>query len=168
LIQTKTDIHLEDRMEIKMVGPVIFVKDIKAACRFYTEVMGQKIEFDFGNIGFRWLSLGTIMPLRLSSSTWSMNNLLTTMTVSCISKPQLDEVCKRLETTGVEIIHPLIEQPWGARSIHFYDLDGHIVELAEPMPTAIKRMLAGGMPVEAVAQKTGMPLEAILAVMKAD
>ena len=158
-------------MEIKMVGPVIFVKDIKAACRFYTEVMGQKIEFDFGpNIGF----FGGF-------SLWEREHATSVIFQHVVAETapqhndgqyyfetdQLDEVCKRLDNTGVEIIHPLIEQPWGSRSIHFYDLDGHIVELAEPMPTAIERMLAQGMTVEAVANKTGMPLKAILEVAKA-
>jgi catechol 2,3-dioxygenase-like lactoylglutathione lyase family enzyme len=157
-------------MEIKMVGPVFFVKDIKAACQFYTEVMGQIIEFDFGaNIGF----VGGFSIWEREHATPIIFQRMVEATSPhhndgqlYFETDQLDEVCKRLENTGVEIIHPLIEQPWGSRSIHFYDLDGHIVELAEPMSTTIERMLAQGMTVEAVAQKTAMPLEAILEIAK--
>jgi catechol 2,3-dioxygenase-like lactoylglutathione lyase family enzyme len=159
-------------MEIKMVGPVIFVKDIRAACGFYTEVMGQKIEFDFGpNIGF-------VGGLSLWERAHATPIIFQRMVEAAsphhndgqlyFETDQLDEVCKRLENTGVEIIHPLIEQPWGSRSIHFYDLDGHIVELAEPMSTTIERMLAQGMTIEAVAHQTGMPLGAILEIAKVD
>ena len=159
-------------MEIKMVGPVIFVKDIKTACRFYTEVMGQKIEFDFGvNIGFvGGLSLwerGHATPIIFRRIVEELSPHHNDGQLY-FETDQLDELCKRLENTGVEIIHPLIEQPWGARSIHFYDLDGNIVELAEPMSTSIERMLAQGMTVEAVVQKTGMPLDAILEIIKAN
>jgi len=157
-------------MEIKMVGPVIFVKDIKASCRFYTEVMGQKIEFDFGaNIGFFG---GLSLWERAHATPVIFQHMVEAASPHhddgqlYFETDQLDEVCKRLENTGVEIIHPLIEQPWGARSIRFYDLDGHIVELAEPMSTTIERMLAQGMTVEAVAQKTAMPMEAVLSIAK--
>ncbi len=152
-------------MEIKFVGPAIFVKDIKAACRFYTEVLGQKINVDFGaNVGF----VGGL-------AIWQQDHA----TEVIFQRPaaekepyhdhaelyfetdQLDEVYKRLVDERVEFIQPLGEQPWGSRSTCFYDPDGHIVELAEPMTTTIERLLAQGMTVEAVVQKTAMPLEIV-------
>jgi hypothetical protein len=39
-----------------------------------------------------------------------------------------------------------------------YDPDGHIVELAEPMPTVVRRLAAGGLSAEAIRERTGVPL----------
>jgi uncharacterized glyoxalase superfamily protein PhnB len=152
-------------MEIKFVGPAIFVKDIKAACRFYTQVLGQKINVDFGvNVGF-------VGGLALWQRDYATQVIFKRPTAEdephhdhaelYFETDQLDEVYKRLEEKGVEFIQPLGEQPWGARATCFYDFDGHIVELAEPMSTTIARMLAQGMTVEAVVQKTAMPLEIV-------
>jgi catechol 2,3-dioxygenase-like lactoylglutathione lyase family enzyme len=152
-------------MQIKLVGAVIFVKDIKAACRFYTEVLDQKIDVDFGaNVGF----VGGL-------SLWQRDHATQVIFQRPAAEHEphhdhaelyfetdlLDEVYKRLEEERVDFIQALTEQPWGARATRFYDFDGHIVELSEPMTTTIARMLAQGMTVEAVVQKTAMPLEIV-------
>jgi len=152
-------------VNVKWTGAVIFVKDIKASCRFYQEVMGQKVEFDFGpNIGF----VGGF-------SLWQREHATEVIFQRPIEAPEphhndselyfetdeIEAVCKRLENEAVEIIQPLAEQPRGSLSIHFYDFDGHLVELAEPMSATVQRMLSQGMTEEAAAQKTGLPIEAV-------
>jgi predicted transposase YdaD len=41
------------------------------------------------------------------------------------------------------------------------DPDGYMVEVAEPMPVAVQRMLAQGLTVEEVAKQAAMPVEII-------
>ena len=48
--------------------------------------------------------------------------------------------------------------PLGQRAFRVHDPDGHIVELGEPMPVVIHRLLGQGMTPAAVAKQTGMPL----------
>ena len=74
---------------------------------------------------------------------------------------QLDAMWTRLSEAGVQIVHPLVEQPWGQRVFRVYDPDGHIVELGEPMPAVIQRFLSQGMSVEQIAQRTSMPPEIV-------
>ncbi len=40
------------------------------------------------------------------------------------------------------------EARWGQRSIHFYDLDGHVIEVGENMKTVVRRFLDSGMTME--------------------
>ena len=40
------------------------------------------------------------------------------------------------------------EAPWGQRSVKFYDLDGHIIEVGENLKMVIKRFLNSGMTME--------------------
>jgi hypothetical protein len=58
-------------------------------------------------------------------------------------------------------VHPLREHPWGQCVFRVYDPDGHIVEIGEPMPIVIQRFLAQGLSLEAVSEKTSMPLEIV-------
>jgi hypothetical protein len=73
----------------------------------------------------------------------------------------LDAVWARLSEAGLQLVHPLREQPWGQRVFRLYDPDGHIVELGEPMPVVILRFLAQGMSAKEVAGRTSMPVEVV-------
>lgn len=73
----------------------------------------------------------------------------------------LATVSRKLTEAGVSFVHPLREQPWGQRVIRVHDPDGHVVEIGEPMPVVITRLLNEGLAAEAVAARTGMPLEIV-------
>ena len=45
------------------------------------------------------------------------------------------------------------EAGWGQRSVHFYDLDGHIIEVGENMKMVVKRFLNSGMSMEEVSKR---------------
>lgn len=152
-------------MEIRLVSSVIFVQDIQASRRFYEEVLNQKVQIDHGpNVGFEG-----------GFALWHRDHASQIVFQRPVEGPQassdnaelyfetfqLDEACQRLEAAGVRWIHAMVEQPWGQRVIRFYDPDGHILELGEPMPAVIARFLAQGLSLEAIAQRTFMPLEVV-------
>jgi len=66
-----------------------------------------------------------------------------------------------LQAAGVNVIQPLYEQPWGQRKLRITDPDGHIVDVGEPMPLAIKRLAAEGLDCAAIHAKTMMPVSVI-------
>ena len=76
----------------------------------------------------------------------------------------LDDMSARASNAGAQFVHPLREQPWGQRVFRFYDPDGHIVEVGEPMPVVISRFLAQGMTVEQITQHTSMPTAIVQAI----
>lgn len=45
------------------------------------------------------------------------------------------------------------EAPWGQRSIRFYDLDEHIIEVGENIGTVIRRFLNSGMTTDEVSKR---------------
>ena len=53
--------------------------------------------------------------------------------------------------TGIEYIHPLIEHSWGQQAIRFYDLDHHVIEVAENIVMVIKRFISSGLSIEQTA-----------------
>jgi hypothetical protein len=73
----------------------------------------------------------------------------------------IDEVAARLRDAGVEFLHPLHEEPWGQRTIRFFDPDHHLIEIGEPLEVFIRRLITQGMSPEAVTAKTGVPLDKV-------
>ena len=47
----------------------------------------------------------------------------------------------------------ILEAGWGQRSIRFYDLDGHIIEVGENMKMVVKRFLDSGMSMEETSKR---------------
>jgi hypothetical protein len=74
----------------------------------------------------------------------------------------IDKAFVLVRDAGTEMIHPIHEEPWGQRTFRCYDPDGHIVEIGEPMPVAIRRLFRQGYKPEDIVARTGMPMEAIL------
>jgi hypothetical protein len=73
----------------------------------------------------------------------------------------LAAVVERFQEAGVELVHPLREQPWGQRVVRVYDPDRHIIEVGEPMSVVVSRFLDQGMSAEQATERTGMPVEVV-------
>lgn len=153
-------------MTIQYQSSVIFVKDIAASRHFYEKLLGQEVEMDFGpNVGFKggfavW-QVDHAAEVIFEGPANGNRQLGHKNLELYFESPDVEAVWDQLLAADVWAIHPLREQPWGQRVFRVYDPDGHIVEVAEPMPVVIRRFLGQGMSLEAVAEKTSMPLEIV-------
>lgn len=136
---------------MKLKCALYVVKDIKRSRKFYEEVLGQKVKYDFGeNVTYEgdfsiqehnsFAKMTTIDEEKIISKT---NNAEIYFETS-----DLDLYVEKLEGAGVEFIHKIIEHSWGQRVIRFYDLDMHIVEIGECMELVILRFLDNGYTIE--------------------
>lgn len=159
-------------MNIKLVSSVIFVKDIKVSRAFYEEVLGQKPVMDHGlNVGYE----GGFALWQFDSANQSIFGDVNHSGTGgekhaaelYFETRELDEVFARLDNGSVSFIHRVQEQPWGQRVIRFYDPDGHIIEIGEPMDAVILRMLAGGATPEEITKRTYMPLDIVNQIIAA-
>lgn len=69
---------------------------------------------------------------------------------------------------GVEVVHPIREQPWGQQVCRIYDPDGHLIEFGEPMWVVVRRFAEEGMTAEEVAQRTSMPLPIVQQILEVE
>lgn len=145
---------------LKFVGTLIAVEDVARSRRFYEELLGQRVKHDFG----RDVAYEGGFSIHLKSH---FQELLGGAARTVVTKAHNGELyfesdrpefyAQRLEGASVTFVHGLQEQPWGQRVIRFYDPDGHIIEIGEPMATAIRRMQAQGMTIEAIVKRTRLP-----------
>lgn len=55
--------------------------------------------------------------------------------------------------TFSQYLGTVLEQTWGQRSIRFYDLDRHIIEVGESMKKVVERFLASGLTMEETSKR---------------
>ena len=137
------------------------VKDIEAAKKFYEDLMGLEIETDWGaNVAFKGgvalqQGFNKIIGVPIESVMTRPHNM-----ELVFESGDFDAFTARVESyPNIEYVKGgVVEQPWGQRVLHIYDLDGHILEVGEKMLHVIQRFISNGMSHEEVAERCGIPI----------
>jgi predicted enzyme related to lactoylglutathione lyase len=152
----------------KYHSSVFFVSDVEISKKFFTDVLGQKIESDFDRCV---IFIGGF-------SIWDRNYAhkmmgLTDEDITTNKKDaelyfeieDIDSLYSKLKNKKTEFVHDIIEQPWGQRCFRIYDPDNHIIEFAEPMIVVIERLYNEGLTHNQIVKKSLMPVEIVLDVI---
>lgn len=78
----------------------------------------------------------------------------------------LDAFVKLVEQEQVKLVHPLQTHSWGQRGLRIYDPDMHIIEIAEPLSTVVKRFFKEGLCVEQISEKTLLSVKIVQRMLK--
>jgi len=152
---------------LKYSCTVISVSDVNASRRFYEDVFGLKVYQDYGKcVGFTCgLSLMQdfewLVNVPKEKVMKEPNNI-----ELCFEEEKFDDFLKKLKGYGVRYLHDATEQPWGQRVIHFYDPDGHIIEVGEDMKAVTERFLSSGMTKEETAKRMNVSVADVETLMK--
>jgi catechol 2,3-dioxygenase-like lactoylglutathione lyase family enzyme len=140
---------------------LISVKDVAASRKFYEDLFGLKVQFDFGaNITFDCgLALqqdfGKLAGIPEDTIKYKTNNF-----ELYFEEEDMDAFLNKLKQyEQIEYVHDVKEYSWGQRVIRIYDPDKHIIEIGEDMGTVIVRFLKQGLSIEETAKRTQHPLE---------
>jgi catechol 2,3-dioxygenase-like lactoylglutathione lyase family enzyme len=150
-------------------GSVFFVDNVEKSRTFYTDILGQKIEMDFGRC------VGFIGGFAIWDSTYACEMMgLGTSDERPLGKRNVElyfeiedikALFDSLQKENIDFVHEIIEQPWGQRCFRIYDPDSHIIEFGEPMPIVIQRFSRQGLSNEEIVEKTLMPMEIVKKVL---
>ena len=114
----------------------LFVEDLAGSKRFYLEIFDPKIVYeDPVSVIFKLESVminllriseapGLIVPAKVADSSAGQRLMFT------VRVPNVDEVCGKLKTLGVQLLNGPQDRPWGRRTAAFADPAGHVWELA--------------------------------------
>ncbi|MEA4911729.1 MAG: VOC family protein [Oscillospiraceae bacterium] len=147
-------------------GTLIVVRDPAQSARWYAELLELQTIADYGaNIA---LSGGLSLQ---SAESWKA--LIGAQTLSLpdnaaelyFEEEDLDVFLARLEAHDVRQVHPPRTQRWGQRVLRFYDPDGHIIEVGEPLRIVVARFYGDGMCAEQIAQRMEVPLDFVRACL---
>ncbi len=152
-------------MAINFSSSVLMVKNLEEMKIFYRDVLEQEIEVDFGGcIGFKcgialW-ELNEEMPITAKLGRKFSENGNQNLEI-CFETESFDEVLKKIAEYSPKYLHREQEEPWGQRTIRFYDPEGNLVEIGESVPCFVRRFFASGMNLEEVAKRTSVPIEIV-------
>jgi predicted enzyme related to lactoylglutathione lyase len=153
----------------KYNGAVFFVDDVEKSKKFYSDILGQKIEMDFGRC------VGFIGGFAIWDSAYAYDMMgfdksderpLGKRNVEIYFEIEdINILFDRIKKENVYFVHEIKEQPWGQRCFRIYDPDKHIIEFGEPMSIVIQRFSNQGLSVGDIVNKTLMPLEVVKKVL---
>jgi len=145
---------------------VLFVNDISLSKIFYTSFLGFSIEQDFGKnvVLSNGITIWEINPDHV------INRQLETADKSnrfelYFEDEDIDNVSEALSQSGVKFLHTVHEEPWGQRTIRFFDPDNHLIEIGEPLDVFVKNMHIKGLTPAQISAKSGIPLQKVVGLI---
>ena len=132
---------------MKYQGVCIAVKDISLSKKFYQDLFGLEVFQNYGkNISFGGLFLQQDFDCLLGVSKKSILKESHNMELYFEENEFDDFISKLDQRENIRYIGDGVkEAEWGQRSVRFYDLDGHIIEVGETMKMVVKRFLDSGL-----------------------
>jgi catechol 2,3-dioxygenase-like lactoylglutathione lyase family enzyme len=157
---------------LKYSGALLAVGDMAVSRKFYEDLLGQQVKFDFGQdvafegdfslhlrSHFQTLLGDTGRNPEPASGRKHEGELF-------FETDEVEDVYQKLSAARVEFIHAVREQPWGQRVMRLYDPDGFIVEIGETMEAVVRRFHAQGLSAPQVSARTSMPLDFVERVIR--
>lgn len=154
-------------MALSFEGTLLMVEDVGRAREFYEGLLDMTVEMDLG----AYVTYTSGISIQEGAMARSMIFGKDTGPVRpagmelYFETEEIERESERLGAAGVSVIHPVKQEPWGQRTFRFFDPDGHVIEIGEPMSAVIRRMVESGLQRETVAEVTGMPMELILRIL---
>lgn len=154
-------------MALSFEGTLLMVEDVGRAREFYEGLLGMTVEMDLG----AYVTYTSGISIQEGAMARSMIFGKDTGPERpagmelYFETEEIERESERLSAAGVSVIHPVKQEPWGQRTFRFFDPDGHVIEIGEPMSAVIRRMVESGLKRETIAEVTGMPMELILRIL---
>jgi catechol 2,3-dioxygenase-like lactoylglutathione lyase family enzyme len=159
----------KERIAMKYQGVCIAVKNVNLSKKFYQDLFGLEVFQDYGkNVSFGSLSLQedfawllNVPKEKILSDTHNMELYF--------EEDNFDEFIKKLDQyDGIKYLDEahVTEAAWGQRSIRFYDLDGHIIEVGENLKMVVKRFFDSGMTMEETSKRMDVSVSDLEKLLK--
>ena len=145
---------------------VLFVRDIEVSKKFYTRILGFSVEHDFGKnvIMNNRLTLWEISPEHIINKQLHTTNESNRFELY-FETENIENVSDTLNRAGIKFLHALHEEPWGQRTIRFFDPDYHLIEIGEPLDVFINNMHKKGLTPAQISLKSGIPLQKVVGLI---
>jgi catechol 2,3-dioxygenase-like lactoylglutathione lyase family enzyme len=155
-------------MNLKYHSVVLFVREIGKSKHFYTDVLQQEVEYDFGkNISFQsGISLWEIQEGHVIANAGVHGDTSSMKPYELYFETgDMEEVQRLVADHRLPLLHDLLEEPWGQRTLRFYDPDNNLIEVGETLETFIRRYYDSGMSPQEVSEKTTVPVGVIRQIL---
>lgn len=153
---------------MKYEGVCIAVKDVNLSKKFYQDIFGLEVFQDYGiNVSFGGLSLQQefdwlvgVPKERIVEKSHNMELYF--------EEDDFDAfIAKLKQRNDIQYMGDGVKEAgWGQRSVRFYDLDGHIIEVGENMKIVVKRFLDSGLSMEETSKRMDVSVADLEVILK--
>jgi catechol 2,3-dioxygenase-like lactoylglutathione lyase family enzyme len=152
---------------MKFHSTVIFVKEISRSKDFYTRFLEFSIEHDFGKnvILSNGLTIWEIQDSHIISKELETKDDSNRFELYFESE-ELEKIVILLEKNRTIFLHKIHEEPWGQKTIRFFDPDNHLIEIGEPLEVFVNNMSREGLSVKEISEKSGIPIDTVINLIK--
>lgn len=153
---------------MKYAGVCIAVKDVNRSKKFYQELFGLEVYQDYGlNVSFGGFSIQQAFDWLVGVPKESVMERSHNMELY-FEEDDFDGFIAQLkQRDDIQYLRDVKEAGWGQRSVKFYDLDGHIIEVGETLKLVVKRFLASGMTMEQTSKRMDVSVADLEKLLKA-
>lgn len=147
---------------MKLNSTVLFVSDISVSKKFYCDILKLQIEHDFGKniIYSNGLAIWEIHPEHKISKQLNTREQTNRFELYFESE-NLEILVKNFDSQNVKFLHEIHEEPWGQRTIRFFDPDNHLIEIGEPLHVFVINLKNNGLSPQQISRKTGINLKTV-------
>lgn len=122
-------------MSLVRVTPILFVRDVEAASRFYAETLGFTVDFLHGQPPFYGAVArdGVILHLRHvgQPNFAELAAREASLILATIETDDVRALSSEFEAAGADVVQPLVRQPWGGLDFQVRDLDGNRISFVQ-------------------------------------
>ena len=122
-------------MRLTRVTPILFVRDVEAASRFYAETLGFTVDFLHGEPPFYGAVRrdGVVLHLRHVGrpNFAELAARETSLILATIETDGVRALFSEFEAAGADIVQPLVQQSWGGLDFQVRDLDGNRISFVQ-------------------------------------
>lgn len=112
-------------MNAERIVPDLTCQSLPRAARFYQGVLGLEPVMDHGWI----MTLADPRQPQCQVSLMTQDKTAAENPALSIQVDDVDAAYAAAVSAGVEIVHPLTDEPWGVRRFFVRDPDGHVVNV---------------------------------------
>jgi predicted enzyme related to lactoylglutathione lyase len=116
-------------MAVNRVVPNLIVVDLRRAVAEHRAALGLDVLMDHGWIVTLGDAEGHQLSLMTADASASVNPAVS------IFVDDVTDVLKRVRAAGLEIVHPLTDEPWGVTRFFYRDSDGQVINVGMHTPS---------------------------------
>lgn len=159
---------------MRLHSTVLLTKDLARLRHFYTETLGFGITEDFGacvvlSCGLSLWQPGDshpVQPREASLGERPQEGHAFELCFEADTEDEFQQLADSLLGSGLPVLHPVREEPWGQRTLRLQDPDGNLLEWGESIPCFVRRLYAATGNAVAVAEKTGVGVERVREILE--
>lgn len=123
-----TAVSYSDEMSVTRIVPNLPVADVSNALELYRDIFGFDIGMDLGWVGNLAPTDSRTAQLQVMTRD-SSAPCNPAISIGVESFDEVDAIYQRVLAVGLDIVHPLTDEPWGVRRFFFRDRDGNVVNV---------------------------------------